>query len=131
LKEFILLFRGGSERIKDQSPEEFLAHMEQWKKWLSDLGRDRKVVAAQPLIAAGRHIVGKERIVVDGPFAEGKEILGGYLICKAATYDEAVAIANGCPVLDIDGIVEVREIAGMEDITGEYFRQRNSTDRKS
>jgi hypothetical protein len=42
---------------------------------------------------------------------EGKEIVGGYLICKASTYDEAVEIANGCPLLEYeDGSVEVREI---------------------
>ncbi len=125
MKEYILLFRGGYERIVDQSPEEFLANMEQWKKWLSDLSKAGKVVTAQPLIPAGKHVVGKEKTVLDGPFAEGKEILGGYLICKADTYDEAVRVANGCPVLEIGGIVEIREVARMEDLTAEYFRLRN------
>ena len=130
MKEYILLFRGGFERIIDQLPEEFSANMEQWKKWLSDLGRDRKVVAAQPLISTGKHVVGKGRTVVDGPFAEGKEILGGYLICKAETYDEAVTIAKGCPVLDTGGIVEIREIATMEDMPKEYLKFRGDTQQK-
>ncbi len=125
MKEYILLFRGGFERIIDQSPEEFSANMEQWKSWLSRLGKAGKVVAAQPLIPTGKQVVGKGRTVVDGPFAEGKEILGGYLICKADTYDEAIAIANGCPVLDTGGIVEIREVATMEDMPREYFKSRN------
>ncbi len=130
MKEYILLFRGGFDRIKDQSPEEFTANMEQWQKWLSDLGNAGKVVAARPLIPTGKHVVGKEEPVVDGPFAEGKEILGGYLICKAETYDEAVTIANGCPVLDIGGIVEIREVARMEEMTEEYIKRRNDSRRK-
>ncbi len=125
MKEYILFFRGGFERIIDQSPEEFAANMEQWKKWLSALGKAGKVVAAQPLIPTGKQVVGKERAVVDGPFAEGKEILGGYLICKAETYDEAVTIAKNCPVLDTGGVVEIREVATMEDMTKEYFRFRS------
>lgn len=125
MKEYLLLFRGGFERIVDQSPEEFAANMEQWKKWLSDLGKAGKVVAAQPLLPTGKHVVGKEKTVVDGPFAEGKEILGGYLLCEAESYDEAVAIANGCPVLDTGGIVEIREVAAMEDMPREYNKYRS------
>lgn len=42
---------------------------------------------------------------------EGKEMVGGYLMCKANDYDEAVEISKGCPILEFeDGIVEVREI---------------------
>lgn len=124
MKEYLLLFRGGFERVVDQSPEEFAANMEQWKNWLTDLAKAGKVVAAQPLLPTGKHVVGKERTVVDGPFAEGKEILGGYLLCKAESYDEAVAIADGCPVLDTGGIVEVREVATMEDMAREYEKFR-------
>lgn len=124
MKEYLLLFRGGFERIVDQPPEEFAANMEQWQKWLSDLGKAGKVVSAHPLLPTGKHVVGKGRTLVDGPFAEGKEILGGYLLCKAGTYEEAVAIANGCPVLDTGGVVEVREVASMEDMPVEYQKYR-------
>lgn len=130
MKEYILLFRGGFERIIDQSPEEFSANMEQWKQWLSGLGKAGKVVAAQPLIPTGKQVVGKGRTVVDGPFAEGKEILGGYLVCKAESYDEAIVIANGCPVLDTGGIVEIREVATTEDMIKEYFKFRSETHQK-
>ncbi len=130
MKEYLLLFRGGFERIVDEPPDEFAANMEQWKKWLTDLGKAGKVVAAQPLLPSGKHVVGKARTVVDGPFAEGKEILGGYLICRAETYDEAVEIANGCPVLDTGGIVEIREVATMEDMPRQYKEYRDNIRRK-
>lgn len=54
------------------------------------------------------------KIVTDGPFIEGKEMVGGYLMCKADNYDEALELAKGCPILEFeDGKVEVREIMSM------------------
>jgi len=47
--------------------------------------------------------------ITDGPFAEAKEIIGGYFIVQANSYDEAVGLAKDCPHLDF-GTIEVREI---------------------
>jgi hypothetical protein len=61
--------------------------------------------------AGGKLITGTKKVVTDGPYIEGKEIVGGYLICKAKNFDEAVEISRGCPILEFDnGVVEVREI---------------------
>ena len=111
MKEFLLLFRGGETEMADQSPEQSQAHMQRWMHWMTELGKQGKFVGAQPLAKTGKTITGDKKVVSDGPFMEGKEIVGGYLICKANTYDEAIEIANGCPLLEYnDGIVEVREI---------------------
>jgi len=48
--------------------------------------------------------------ITDGPYAESKEIVGGYLGIKANDLDEAIEIAKGCPIFDYDGSTEVREI---------------------
>ncbi len=49
--------------------------------------------------------------VVDGPFAESKELIGGFMVISAETLDEAVEVASGCPGLVTPGSgVEVREI---------------------
>ncbi len=78
---------------------------------MGDLTQQDKFVGAQPLNGTGKQITGSKKVVTDGPFMEGKEMVGGYLICKAASYDEAVELSKGCPILDFDdGIVEVREI---------------------
>jgi RNA polymerase sigma factor (sigma-70 family) len=54
---------------------------------------------------------GTKKIITDGSFMEGKEMVGGYLMCKAGDYDEAVEISKGCPILEFeDGLVEIREI---------------------
>jgi hypothetical protein len=112
MSAYILIFRGGDEaRTADQqSPERWQAHMQKWKAWIDDLTVQGKYVDAQPLKIAGKVVRGRKKIVTDGPFVEGKEIVGGFLICKAASAAEAVAIAKDCPMLDHDGLVEVREI---------------------
>jgi hypothetical protein len=53
---------------------------------------------------------GGEKVVNDGPFVEGKEIVGGYPVIKASDLPDAIEIAKNCPIFDCDGIVEVREV---------------------
>lgn len=111
MKEFLLLFRGGNDSMAAQSPEQAQAHMQRWRDWMTKLGKEGKFVGAQPLNKAGKTVAGQNKVVSDGPFMEGKELVGGYLICKADTIDEAVAISKGCPLLEFaDGVVEVRKI---------------------
>jgi hypothetical protein len=109
MKEYLFLFRGGYS--EPRSAEESQAHMQKWMEWMGDLGKQGKLVGAQPLNGTGKQVKGTGKVVSDGPFMEGKEMVGGYLICKADTYDAAVDISKGCPILEFDdGIVEVREI---------------------
>src|SRR5687768_11278111 len=111
MKEYLLLFRGGDAETAQQSPEKWQAHMQKWMQWMGGLKEQGKLIGAQPLNPQGRVVRGSKKIVSDGPFMEGKEMVGGYLACKADSYDEAVAISKGCPILEFeDGIVEVREI---------------------
>lgn len=111
MKEFLLLFRGGDGKSLQQSPEKWQAHMQKWMQWMGDLSKAEKFVGAQPLTSTGKTITGNKKAVTDGPFMEGKEMVGGYLICKADNYDQALEIARGCPILEFeDGTVEIREI---------------------
>jgi hypothetical protein len=111
MKEYLLLFRGGDAATMRQSAEDWQAHMQKWMEWMGAMQQQGKFVGAQPLDESGKVITGNKKVVADGPFMEGKEMVGGYLICKADDYDEAVGISKGCPILEFDdGIVEVREI---------------------
>jgi len=116
MKEYLLLFRGGEGKsMREQSPEKWQAHMQKWATWMGGLTEEGKFLGAQPLNNEGRVVTGNKKLVTDGPFMEGKEMLGGYLLCKADTYDEAVAIAKNCPILEFEsGIVEVREVMEMK-----------------
>jgi hypothetical protein len=115
MSEFLLLFRGDPSHDGDQSPEQLQANMQKWAKWMENLGKEGKLVGAQPLEMESKIIKGKKKVVTDGPLMEGKEMVGGYLICKAANFNEAAEIAKGCPILESDaGIVEVRPLRQMQ-----------------
>jgi len=111
MKEFLLLFRGGDSHMGKLSPDEMQAHMQEWMQWMGELTKEGKFSSAQPLIDTGKVITGTKKVVSDGPFMEGKEVVGGYLILKANDYDEAVNLSKDCPILAFDdGTIEVREI---------------------
>ena len=111
MKEFLFLFRGGDGKEVQHSPEKWQLHMEKWMDWMSDLAKQNQLVSAQPLSDTGIKVTGPKKIISDGPYLEGKEMVGGYLVCLAENYDGAARIASGCPILDFeDGVVEIREI---------------------
>ncbi len=111
MSEFLFLFRGGDAPMQNLSPEQSQAHMQKWFQWMGNLRDKGTFVGAQPLNKEGKLVKGSKKVVTDGPYTEGKEIVGGYLICKADSFDEAVTISKDCPILEFDnGFVEVREI---------------------
>src|ERR1044072_7771179 len=106
MKEYLFLFRGGEGAELRNSPEQWQTHMQKWMQWMGQMQQEGKFVGAQPLNETGKKVTGTKRIVTDGPFMEGKEVVGGYLICRADNYDQAVEISKGCPILEFDnGIV--------------------------
>ena len=113
MKEFLYLFRGGDARTANASAEVMQEHMGKWMKWMEDMGKQGKFVGGLPLNADGKTVKSRG-IVTDGPFAEGKEMVGGYLVVKADNLNEATEMSKGCPIFDLDGTVEVREILSME-----------------
>jgi hypothetical protein len=115
MKEYLFLFRGGDDSQSERSPEQLQAHMKRWMEWMGALQERHLLLAAQPLSKSGRQIAGSSKIVTDGPFAAGKEVVGGYLVCRANDYTDAAEIAKNCPILEFaSGKVEVREVQEMK-----------------
>ena len=110
----MFLFRGGDAREFTQSPEQMQAHMQRWMTWMQDLGKQGKFIGGQPLDSSGKTMSGSKKVVTDGPFAESKEIVGGYLLVKAQDIDEAVEISKECPIFEFDGTVEIRPLQEMQ-----------------
>ena len=108
MKNFMLIFRNGSEATK-MSPEESQQNMQQWFSWIGDLQSKGIYTSGEALMPTGK-TVKKDNLVTDGPYAESKEIIGGYFIIKAASIEEATEIAKGCPDLPTGGSVEVRDV---------------------
>jgi len=108
--DYMLLFRG-TDWNRGLSSEEIQNVMNRWIAWLDRLVEQGKSSAGQPLTDQGKVISGKKgQTVLDGPFAESKEAVAGYILLQVDNLDEAVAIAKECPGLDYGLSVEVRVV---------------------
>lgn len=97
---------------KVASPEQIQIWMKQTMDWIGGIAAQNKFSGGNGLPFDGAKVVGYKGVVTNGPFGDIKETIGGYIIVKADSVDEAVEFAKGCPVLQGDGnTVEVRKIA--------------------
>jgi hypothetical protein len=108
MKNYLFLFRGGD--MSSLSPEEMQKNMQEWGNWIKGLAEKGIFVAGEPLGKESKVITGTKKVVTDGPFAESKEMVGGYLIVKAANISEAANIAKDCPIHNVNGVTEIRDI---------------------
>jgi hypothetical protein len=106
MNKFMFLFRGSQ---TPTSPEGMQAQMQKWMDWIQRLRTDGKYIAGDPLQGGGK-VLTSRKIITDGPFAEGKEIVGGYFLVQANTLDEAAEMAKDCPIFESGGSVEVRAV---------------------
>jgi hypothetical protein len=109
MSEFTFLFRGG--RNPSASPAQMQKSMERWIAWRKELTANGCIKdPGHPLERTGKVVTGRQKIVNDGPFAEAKDVVGGYTIIEARDLQHATEIAKGCPLLENGGSVEVRPI---------------------
>jgi hypothetical protein len=110
MSAFLYLYRGGD---SSGSPEDMQKHMQKWVDWLKDLGTKGHIKdQGNPLEATGKVVRGRKTIS-DGPFAEAKDIIGGYTLVEAKDIAQAAELSSGCPIFDAGGFVEVRPIMKM------------------
>lgn len=103
------------------TPEIIQGIIQKYNDWADGLQKSGHLVSLNKLREdPGKNIVGTgaNRVVTDGPFAETKEIIGGYWIINATNYDEAVQLASGCPSLEFGSRVEVREVEDLSAFGG-------------
>ncbi len=111
MPKFLYVFRGGARVTPGLSPTELQAHLKKWTDWVTELTKAGKhVPGGYPVDSAGKTLRGRERTMTDGPYAESKDLVIGNLVVEAASLEEAARLAEGCPVLEYDGSVEVRPI---------------------
>lgn len=95
------------------SPEQIQAVISEYAGWAKALAADGKYAGGQKLKdEGGKHLSGTngDFRVTDGPYAEAKEVIGGFFTITAAEYSDAVEIAKDCPHLKFGGRIELREI---------------------
>ncbi|MDP9048091.1 MAG: YciI family protein [Bacteroidota bacterium] len=107
MENFILIVRGVDPTTVLASKEEVAGYMNQWTGWRTRLDEKGHLVLSIQLDSA-KVIYGKAREALNEPLKNNGRSIGGYLIVKAESMDEAIRISNECPALDLDGSVEVR-----------------------
>jgi hypothetical protein len=108
MSQFIYLYRGGA---RNRSPEEMQESMQKWMAWFKQLADQGHIKdPGQPLEFDGKLVKGKQKMVTDGPFAEAKDVVGGYTLVEARDINQAVELSKGCPIFEVDGAVEVRPV---------------------
>ncbi len=111
MSEYVFLYRGGE---NGRSPERAQQMMQKWMAWLKDLSQKGHVKdQGQPLERSGKLVKGSQKTVTDGPFAEAKDVVGGYTLIQARDLDQAVELSKGCPIFEVEGAVEVRPVMKM------------------
>jgi hypothetical protein len=116
MSEFVYLFRvdAAEQQERMASPERAQQSMQAWMAWMRQLEASGHLKQrGQPLDRTGRLVRGKKRVVTDGPFAEAKDLVAGFIIVEASDIAQATELANGCPVLEGGGAVEVRPVLAM------------------
>ena len=113
MPQFMLLLHESPSDFSKVSAEEMQKIIGEYIAWRRKIEAEGKFAGGEKLKdEGGRHVSMRNGMarVVDGPYTEAKEVMGGYFIIKASSYDEAVETSKDCPHLKYGGWIEVREI---------------------
>jgi hypothetical protein len=110
MPNYMFIFRGGAPEIPDLSPTEMATHLRKWYAWAGELAKAGRHSGGRPLDNTGKTIRGRQRTVTDGPYAESKDLVTGSLVIEATSLEEATELAMDCPVFELGGSVEVRQV---------------------
>ena len=110
MNDFLYLYRGGQSA---GTPEQMQNRMQKWMTWMKELGEKGHIKdIGHPLEQSGK-VVKALKAVTDGPFAEAKDLIGGYTLVQAKDLAQAADLTAGCPIFEMGGFVEVRPIRAM------------------
>lgn len=115
MDEYLLLMRLDIiSKDAQPSPEQLQVYMKQYQDWVGGIAAQNKFGGGTGLSTEGK-VLKANNVITDGPYAEIKESIAGFIIVKAASFEEAVAMAKACPILHGEGnSVEVRKVVGVD-----------------
>jgi hypothetical protein len=114
MNEFLLVFRRNAVEPEEQmSPEQMQGMMKYWQDWIGSIAAQNKLVTAGNRLAREGQVIAPGNIITNGPYVEIKEAIGGYTIIKAESLAEATELCKSCPILNVNGTVEIRPIIPM------------------
>ena len=113
MTKFLLLLRASIEKDYSQfTPEDMQNVIQRYEAWAGALAAENRLLAGQKLTDEGGAVLhpGASGVTKkDGPYVETKEVVGGYYIVEADSYDHAVQLCEGHPNFEF-GSIEIREI---------------------
>ncbi|MGB0838962.1 MAG: YciI family protein [Chitinophagales bacterium] len=112
LQNFMMIFRFEPNNDYQPTPEQMEAQNQQWGAFIGNLAIKERLVSTHQLGFSGKQIQA-DLSVVEGINIAAGMTLGGNMIVRAKTLDEAIEMAKGCPILNMGGTVEVRGILPM------------------
>ena len=120
MEEYLILMRLDILTKEAQpSPEQMQEYMKMYQDWVGGIAAQNKFVGGKGLSTEGK-VIKSNQVITDGPYAEIKESLAGFITIKANDFDEAVSLAKNCPILGGAGnSVEVRKIVSVQAIVNE------------
>jgi hypothetical protein len=111
--EFVFLFRASEAGRREAmgTPERAQKSLQAWLAWIRDLeAKGHLKNRGLPLEPAGKVVRGQKRVVTDGPYAEAKDLVLGFLVIEARDLAQAVELSTGCPIVEGGGSVEIRPV---------------------
>lgn len=113
MKDFLFVFRNDYKSVPQGSPEEMQAAMKKWMDWMGGIAAQNKLADRGNILGSAGKVVKPGNVVTDGPYSEIKELIGGYIMVKTHSIEDAAEIAKGCPIFETGGNVEIRPIVPM------------------
>lgn len=110
MNEYLLaIYRDLTSKNPNPSPQQMRETSKPFQDWVSFLYAEGKLKKPpKNYDTDGRYI--RSDHTWNGPFEQGNVSIGGMFVVKADSYEEAVEIGKGCPILEYGAIVELRKI---------------------
>lgn len=114
MKEFVLIFRLEELPETNFSPEEMQARFTVWEKWVNGIIANNTLVSTGSRLNKESRVIRDKKLITKGPYVELGEIIGGFIVIRANSIDEATEIASEAPIVG-RGTIEVRGIYSHEE----------------
>jgi hypothetical protein len=111
MAKFMLILHQTPGSWQQLSPEELQRKVQMYQGWVAKFRSSGRYVSGEKLTEDGGKVASLQNgraSIVDGPYTETKEVVGGYFLFRAANYEEAVELIRDCPFLH-DGRIVLRQ----------------------
>ncbi len=113
MAKYMVILHDSMPALRKMSPDDMQKVIAKYKAWSAKLGQAGRLVGGEKLFdEGGKHLTktNGKMAVKDGPYAEAKEVVGGYFLIEAKDYTEATKLCEDCPHLELGGRIELRQV---------------------